>query len=233
MQELRKIQIDNLVITYTLVRKQVKNVNLRIERDSGIVVSANPYVPVEKIDAFVAEKIAWILKKQEAMQKRQSIMEHQNQKEFYYLGKAYEIVFEKGKPNVRFEDGDCIVSCHDRSQVKGILEQFERIACQRLYPKVMQEVFEMFALDYPITMPKLKIRNMTSRWGSCIPSKNQITLNQKMLAYDPIFLKYVTIHEFAHLIQPNHSKQFWHIVEKMMPDYKKVRHLPNQLDFEE
>ena len=69
MQELRKIQIDNLVITYTLVRKQVKNVNLRIERDSGIVVSANPYVPVEKIDAFVAEKIAWILKKQEAMQK--------------------------------------------------------------------------------------------------------------------------------------------------------------------
>ena len=64
---------------------------------------------------------------------------------------------------------------------------------------------------------------MNSRWGSCMPSKRQITLNVRCIYYQRELLRYVVIHEFAHFIQPNHSKQFYHIIEKYMPDYKRCK----------
>ena len=55
-----------------------------------------------------------------------------------------------------------------------------------------------------------------------MPSKNQITLNLQLIHYDEKFIEYVVLHEYAHLIQPNHSKAFYHVIEKYMPDYKKI-----------
>ena len=69
-------------------------------------------------------------------------------------------------------------------------------------------------------MPTIKIREMKSRWGSCIPAKQQITLNKRLIHYPVEFIEYVVLHEFVHLIQPNHSKAFYHIIEYHMPDYK-------------
>ena len=36
----------------------------------------------------------------------------------------------------------------------------------------------------------------------------------------PAVLDYVVVHELAHLIEMNHSKAFWSIVEEIMPDYR-------------
>ena len=74
--------------------------------------------------------------------------------------------------------------------------------------------------DYINNETALKILKMTSRWGSCMPKKNQITLNSQLIHYQERFIDYVVIHEYAHLIQPNHSKAFYSIIEKYMPDYK-------------
>ncbi len=61
---------------------------------------------------------------------------------------------------------------------------------------------------------------MKSRWGSCIPAKQQITLNQNLIHYPIEFAEYVILHELVHFIQPNHSKAFYQIIEYYMPDYK-------------
>ena len=68
---------------------------------------------------------------------------------------------------------------------------------------------------------------MTSRWGSCIPSRCKITIN-KNLIYSPFeCLEYVVLHEVAHLIEANHSKNFYAIIEKVMPDWKTRKKLLN------
>ena len=93
---------------------------------------------------------------------------------------------------------------------------------QKILSQKMKSVYEIMNLDYGISEPTLKIRKMTSRWGSCTPKKNQITLNSQLIHYNERFIDYVVIHEYAHLIQPNHSKAFYAIIEKYMPDYKEV-----------
>ena len=106
--------------------------------------------------------------------------------------------------------------------IEKIIQKFEKEISSKYFKKIMREVYEKMVFDYPITEPSLKIRNMTSRWGSCMPSKNQITLNLQLIHYDEKFIEYVVYHEYAHLIQPNHSKAFYRIIEKYMPDYKEV-----------
>ncbi|MEG1630218.1 MAG: M48 family metallopeptidase, partial [Erysipelotrichaceae bacterium] len=75
--------------------------------------------------------------------------------------------------------------------------------------------------EYDIPSPSLKIRTMSSRWGSCIPDKQQITLNRRLIHYPIEFIEYVVLHELVHFVQPNHSKTFYAIVENHMSDYKK------------
>ena len=49
-------------ILFNLERKPVKNLNLRVRKDGSVWVSADPGVPCEEIDAFVASKAPYIQK---------------------------------------------------------------------------------------------------------------------------------------------------------------------------
>lgn len=219
----RKIQIENYSITYTFVEKQVKNINLRINQNGEIFVSANPYVPIEKVDAFVAEKISWILEKQKQMAHRQKAFNQTTH--VAYLGKKYPIqVIEDQHCWVKLGDS-FEIHCANPQQISQLIVQFEINQCKKILLPIVEKYFQLMSQDYFLIFPKIKIRSMSSRWGSCIPLKHQITLNQKLIHYDIKFIEYVVLHELAHFIQPNHSKQFYHVIEKYMPDYKQASKL--------
>lgn len=55
--QIREISYDGEIIAYTLQEKRVKNINLRVHSDGSIHVSASPYVPLYKVDAFVIENV--------------------------------------------------------------------------------------------------------------------------------------------------------------------------------
>lgn len=217
----RIVQISNYQIKYTLLIKNVKNVNMRIEKSGEIVVTCNSYIPIEKVDAFVISKFEWIIKNVEQVKRKKKLLESD---QFYlYLGKKYLIeIIDSNHSGAKFLDNKLIVYKTENDDIGKIIQKFEKDISSKYFKKIMSEVYKKMALDYPITEPVLKIRNMTSRWGSCIPSKNQITLNLQLIHYDEKFVEYVVLHEYAHLIQPNHSKAFYHVIEKYMPDYKKI-----------
>ena len=57
-------------ISYTLTRKKVKNINLRVRGDGSVWVSASPRVPLAQIDRFVADHGLWIARAREKAQTR-------------------------------------------------------------------------------------------------------------------------------------------------------------------
>ena len=76
---------------------------------------------------------------------------------------------------------------------------------------------------YNIKTPEVKVRKMKTRWGSCIPSKNKITLNIALISVPTKYMEYVVLHELVHFLEPNHGKRFYNIIEEYMADYKQIR----------
>ena len=68
---------------------------------------------------------------------------------------------------------------------------------------------------------KISIRNMKSLWGSCTFKTHDIRYNTKLYYMSDYFLEYIVVHEMTHIFVPNHSKDFYDIVSKYLPDYKK------------
>ena len=73
------------------------------------------------------------------------------------------------------------------------------------------------------SLPKIKYRKMTSRWGSCHYKKGKIVFNSYLSKVADDLIEYVVVHELCHFIVPDHSKQFYANVERLLPDYKQRR----------
>ena len=69
---------------------------------------------------------------------------------------------------------------------------------------------------------KITIKQIKYAWGSCSSKKN-ITLNLELIKYSQQAIRYVILHELCHLKYMNHSRDFWNLVEKYMPNYKQVK----------
>ena len=74
---------------------------------------------------------------------------------------------------------------------------------------------------------------MKSRWGVCNTKTHVITLNLELITKDIHCLDYVIMHELSHLVEPNHSKRFWSVVEENCRNYKYYRKLTNEIGEEE
>ena len=213
------VQCRKYPITYTLVTKQVKNINMRISSKGEVVVSANPFVPMDKIDDFVSSKVSWIVKHQKSMQER-SQKSMIDDKHIVLFGNSLKIRKTTGKYNhVSYDKDTLYVQCREQAAPEKVIRQFLDKLCRDVFLDIATLTFRSLS-DYHLEFPDVKIRDMKSRWGSCTPAKNSITLNRKLIHYPFEFIEYVVLHEFVHFIQPNHSKAFYNIIENYMPDYK-------------
>lgn len=65
----------------------------------------------------------------------------------------------------------------------------------------------------------VKITSAKTRFGSC-SAKNSLCFSLYLMRYPKKFIEYVVVHELAHTVHHNHSKSFYELVSKYMPDYK-------------
>jgi len=79
-----------------------------------------------------------------------------------------------------------------------------------------------FNNHYNVSWKKVAIRNQRSRWGSC-SRKGNLNFNFRLLFLPTHLQNYVIVHELCHLVELNHSANFWKRVSETMPNYKEYR----------
>lgn len=224
----------NDIIEYTLSRNAKKNVNFRIKQNGEVCISAPRRVSKIELEKMIYDKAEWIISNQEKVKKKKQnmIKDIKTGTQIFINGKSYIIKIISGKFNNVFLH-DTVVTIqikekyiNSQEYINAYFEDWLKDLTYRLSTKFM-DTYLLELKQFNLKKPELAIRTMTSRWGSCIPSKNKITIN-KNLIYPPFeCMEYVVLHELSHLVEPNHSKAFYNIIENVMPDWKKRKNILN------
>jgi predicted metal-dependent hydrolase len=73
-----------------------------------------------------------------------------------------------------------------------------------------------------VTVKRVSVRDQSSRWGSC-SSTGVLSYSWRLILAPSFVLDYLAVHEVAHLIEMNHSRRFWRLVEKICPDIGRAK----------
>ncbi len=96
-----------------------------------------------------------------------------------------------------------------------------------IFPKRVEYYARLMGISYG----RITIREQKTRWGSC-SGRGNLNFNWKLTLMPPEILDYVVVHELAHRKEMNHSRDFWKIVEQVLPDYQKRRKRLKELSAE-
>ncbi len=88
--------------------------------------------------------------------------------------------------------------------------------------KLVHDKLEHFNRTYGFTWRNVNVKHLTSRWGSCSKIGN-LNFSYKIIYLPKEVADYLIVHELCHLGEFNHSKKFWSLVEKAIPDYATLR----------
>lgn len=226
-QTVRTIDTETATIQYQLHIKNVKNLNLRIRADGSVYVSANRFISVEKINEFVLAKSDYILAAIDKFKSREKLQPLQKQyvsgETFLILGRGLRLKVSEGQKETIKSDGVylflSVKDTNEFSKKQKLVTHYIDEQCRCVFAEIINEIYPMFK-KYGVNEPVLRIRDMKTRWGSCIPTKGIITLNKKLLSAPRNCIEYVVLHECCHFIHPNHSKAFYSFVTMLMPDWK-------------
>ena len=111
----------------------------------------------------------------------------------------------------------------DPARVKRVLDEWYRENSPGLFFRSdLAHCYPMVAhLDIPY--PELVLRKMKSSWGIATVRKSRITLNVKLIRMPVEGIDLVIFHELCHMAEPNHSKKFYALMDRIMPDWKARR----------
>ena len=229
---MRQLEISGRILEYTLERKKVKNLNLRIRRDGSVYVSANKSVPLDYIEDFLRSKSDFIYKAvehySEIVSRKESPKKYVDGESFRVLGHDLRLKVLRGAMNEVKNDGIFIIlrvkDPFDTDMKERVFRKWLHDLCCETVTKLCEAAYPKFR-KYGIDFPEIKFRNMISRWGSCMPRAGRITFNYALASVPFVCIEYVVIHEFTHFLHPDHSADFYRQLSVFLPDWRERKAL--------
>jgi predicted metal-dependent hydrolase len=223
---MRSIQYGTQEIFFELKRSARKTLAIEVHPDSSVYIVAPEDSSIQEIDQKVEKRASWIIKQQQYFEQflpRTPERKYVSGETHYYLGKSYLLKVNSGPINqVKLKAGKLQVVCKDevnQEKVKRLLAQWYYKHAEKKFNKLALEAYSKFK-EYNFKMPKIEIRRMAKRWGSC-NTKDKIIINPEIIKASSKCIEYVLIHEMCHLVVANHNKKFFNTLTSIMPNWQK------------
>jgi predicted metal-dependent hydrolase len=228
------LQVDDVAVEITV--RRVRRMNLGVHPPDGRVrVSVPARTSDRSVARFVRESRAWIERH------RQRICEDERAAALLppppvRIGADGELWSRLGEP-LRLEvvvapgarpkviehpDRRLEVQVHDpadRAVVLRALDRWQRRELRAVAEPLLDRWCERVGVDYEF----LGLRRMSTRWGSCVPSRGRIWLNLALLDHSHDLLEYVVVHEVVHLREASHGPRFRSLMDRHLPDWPERR----------
>lgn len=223
------LNVDGLEIPVSVVRKRVKNLNLRVRADGTVTLSIPQHLPLARAQEFLERRGDWIAERV-----------HRNiecRPSPDFAGELPDHIPLWGKlvprDAVHANSGQAVggqgaggraipdqaASDRDASgQATPGQTTIDQAALDELYRtevlRALPDMVERMEARIGVHATRWSVRVMKTRWGSCTPKTGAIRINARLAAYPPECLEFVVAHELVHLLEPSHNARFHTLLDE-------------------
>ncbi|AWN24267.1 metal-dependent hydrolase [Deinococcus irradiatisoli] len=220
-------------IEVEVVRKAIKNLHLAVYPPEGHVRVAAPLrVDDDAVRLFTVPRLPWIRRQQAKFQgqARQSARDYVSGESHYLWGHRYRlrVIEAEEVPQVKVANKSTLLLTvppnSDRSRREAVMLAHYRAELKARLPGLVTA----WSRYLGVTEPNWAVRQMKTKWGSCSPSAQRISLNLELAKKAPHCLEYVVVHELAHLHERHHNDRFRALLDQHLPLWRSYRDELNQ-----
>lgn len=208
-------------IEYSLQRSRRKTASVYVERDGQVSLIVPETLTDEEVERLIESKRRWIyrhLAEWRDLNATRVQREYVNGEGFLYLGRTYRLKLVR-QQDVPLQLKDGYFCMHAPG---GIVDAPDAAFREFYRDKGKQRVPARVAHYEPrmgVHSAAVRVIDLKHRWASCSPGGN-INLHWKCMMAPPTVIDYIVVHELAHLRYRNHTRAFWNLVDRVLPDYQ-------------
>ena len=195
----RLIRLGEREVEYRFVRRRRRTLGITVDAD-GLKVSAPLRAPWRDIEEFVREKERWILAKLD---------------EWARVPRRPVLRGARGELVPLF--GDLVELERDFDSAEKLVRWLKGLALDALQPRIRH-----YAALLGRPEPRLAISSARTQWGVCTED-GTIRLSWRLVHVEPALADYVVAHESAHLVELNHSRRFYEVLDSLYPGWPQAR----------
>ena len=223
------IKTSTGTLEYSIARRPrvTKRLHMELDEDGGLVVVAPARWSKRFIRATLSQNITRVERfLVRARQRQLEPLKYTAGELHYYLGTAYPLIIQTytgRKTMVTFSGNEIVVNTNkpEADHVRNTLRYWYAQQAIVVFDERLQIVASkaLWAKDRSIP---LKLRRMKRAWGNC-SSKGVIKLNTHLIKAPLPILDSVIAHELCHLVEMNHSRAFYQLLEDLNPAWRQDR----------
>jgi predicted metal-dependent hydrolase len=224
----RTVSIASEEVDIEIVRSSRRTVALYVRPGGTLLIRAPWYVPVYSLMQFVRDKSVWIIRQRKKLNKLQPAVYDtplQEDSLIPFMGRDITLKILPGKISRADLRGSelYVTLAAEASPAKlfASVEAWYLREARNYFSRRTDELVSVHSSLLPAPV-SVGVRKMKRRWGTC-RTNGVIWFNRELMKKRPVLIDYVIIHELCHLVHHNHSRQYYELLERILPDYRQLR----------
>lgn len=210
-----KITIKQKQFSYTIKRKSIRSINLRLISNRIFVISAPRLTPNLVLNRFLHQHLDWIYKNSIKLVTYPKLKDLTS---LNILGQKYLIRVIKANNNkIIFNHTTKTIKIFTKNYIQKNLQiliskNFKKLSLN-LIKKQINQIGDFSDIR------NISLRNQKTRFGSC-SGRGHLSFNWQIIFFPKDKFRHIICHELVHLKIKNHQKNYYLALSKLDPNWK-------------
>jgi predicted metal-dependent hydrolase len=214
-------------IAYRVVRRDRRTLQISVLPDMTVEVVAPRAANDATIQQRVARRARWILRQVEFFRQfhpKTPERRYQSGETHLYLGRRYRLkILHSNVPSVKIHAGRIVVTTPrpaDAGAVRALFDEWQKKTARACFERRLAICVTRFKAQHQIAPKALIVRQLKQRWGS-MSQAGRLLLNRSLIGASVYEIDYVITHELCHRVHHHHGRNFFELLDRVMPDWEK------------
>ena len=227
------VKIKDLEIPFCIKNyKTSKSIKLYF-KENILTVTKSPYISKKEVEKLIRKNEEKIYEEYKKILELKRLKEEQWQigQTILYKGEKYIIDIKYNEKNIIkivIDEQNKIFKIIISKEIKKeeeknyLIKKAVRKQFKANTEAILEEKLPYWSKITNIKYNFVNVRDAKTKYGSCIPSKKALRFTSRLVMLEEEAIDAVIVHELCHIVHPNHSKEFYNLIERYIPNYKQI-----------